>query len=305
MRSGPNSAGRAPGASCRDARVYPQPLGVRICVSVAALMSPPCRANAHRQGIARYLAPVTPSVNAFAPDAQLAGTHALVVDDDVDLLELLASLLTAFGVEVTTATSGDEGFARFTSSPPDIVISDVQMERGSGLDLIRQIRALPPERGGLTPAIAMSGAAQVEETLDAGFHFHLAKPAQAQALLDAIRSFLREDPASERVPWSVGVEPDAMVIRFDGHVTGNDMRGLIEAIVAPLDSAKAGLRVVADLRHLTSFSPSVGAIAQLGVWRVRDKIREVTVIGGSKLARAIARGTCAVLGVPCTLVDVA
>lgn len=156
------------------------------------------------------------------------------------------------------------------------------------------------ERGGLTPAIAMSGAIDLETTLDAGFHFHLTKPVPAQALLEAIRSFVRHGEASHE-SWSLAVEDDTIVIRFDGHVSAGDMRAMTEALVPLLEASGNGSHVVSDLRRLSSFTSSVGAVAQLGVWRVREKIRSVTVVGGSTLARAISRGACAVLGRPCTL----
>ena len=123
----------------------------------------------------------------FAPDAQLAGMRVLLADDDDDLREVLGELLAAFGVVVIPARSGNEAFELFTRERPEIVISDIQMEDGSGIDLMRSIRALPPQQGGLTPAIAISGVAQLDETLDAGFHCHFVKPAPVQALVDTLR----------------------------------------------------------------------------------------------------------------------
>lgn len=235
----------------------------------------------------------------FAPDAELVGTRALVVDDDPDLLELLDALLRTFGVDTTLAHSGNDAFAKFVAQRPDIVISDIQMRDGSGLDLVRQIRALPPERGGLTPAIAMSGAVDVQQALDAGFHFHFAKPASAAALLEAIRSFVREEQSGHET-WSVGVDHDTIVVRLEGHVTGGDMRAMTSTLVPLLELSKDGARVISDLRRLKSFTPSVGVVGQLGVWRARDKIRSVVVVGGSQLARAISRGACAALGIECS-----
>lgn len=92
--------------------------------------------------------------DALAGDAQFTGTRALVVDDEPDLREMVATFLSMFGMVVDAASSGDEAFTRFTEHRPDIIISDIHMPSGSGLDLIRRIRALPPDRGGLTPAIA-------------------------------------------------------------------------------------------------------------------------------------------------------
>lgn len=239
----------------------------------------------------------------FAADAQLAGTRALLVDDDPDLVEMLGYLLTAFGIEVVTASSGDEAYARFVERPPDIVISDVHMPGGSGFDLVRRIRALPPERGGLTPAIAISGAADLDETFDAGFHYYLGKPLRAQALIDAVRAFVRDDGSATHGSWSVGVDADAVTVRLEGPLSGHDMRALIDALVPILETSKAGCHIVADLRRLGGFSPAVGAIGELGLWRVREKIRSLLVVGGSALARTVSRSACALLGISLTFSD--
>jgi CheY-like chemotaxis protein len=118
----------------------------------------------------------TPSTGLFAPDADLAGTHLLVVDDERDVLELLQELLAMFGATVAVAGSADDAFSCIEQHVPDVLISDIQMPGGSGLDLMRRVRELPPERGGLVPAIALSGASQAGQTRDAGFDVLVTKP---------------------------------------------------------------------------------------------------------------------------------
>jgi hypothetical protein len=57
------------------------------------------------------------------------------------------------------------------------------------------------------------------------------------------------------------------------------------------------------MRGLTGFDPSVGAAAQLGAWPARHKIDGVVVVGGSWLARLVAKSCCLVLGLDCQLAD--
>ena len=131
-----------------------------------------------------------PSSALFAPDTKLAGTQLLVVDDEEDVLELLRELLTMFGATVVVAASAEEAFARLEQHVPDALISDIQMPGGTGLDLMRRVRALPAESGGGVPAIALSGASSADQALAAGFHVLVTKPVRAQKLVDTIRAIL-------------------------------------------------------------------------------------------------------------------
>lgn len=68
------------------------------------------------------------------------------------------------------------------------------MSDESGYDLIREIRALPPEEGGTIPAVAQTAyAAPIDRrrALLAGFHVHLAKPVEPDELLAVIGSLGR------------------------------------------------------------------------------------------------------------------
>jgi len=234
--------------------------------------------------------------------ADLAGTRVLVVDDEADTRELVESLLSIYGADVTTAASGNEAFAMFEREPPHLVVSDIQMPDGTGLDLIRQIRSLPRDAGATTPAIAVSGAALLDESLDAGFHFHFMKPLRANMLVDAIRSFVKSEERDPRA-WTLDVRGDEVCIRWYGVGTSADMKAMTEALAAVVRDVDDGRRITLDLRHLNYFTPSVGAAAQAALWDVRGRLRDVTVIGGSQIARAITRSTCSMMGVAYTCSD--
>lgn len=224
----------------------------------------------------------------------------LLADDEQDVLELLGDMLAASGIEVLTAASGDEAFAKFVELRPDVLLSDVQMPGGSGVDLIRRIRALSPELGGLTPAIALSGAPKIDELFECGFHFVLTKPASSDKLITTIHSFVHDEDFGSDT-WSVGFDENTLVVCLRGHVTGSDMRAATKVLVSLFEATSSGYHVVSDLRSLTSFTPSVGAVGQLDLWKVRSKIRSVRVVGGSHLARLVSRGACRVMGIPCEL----
>ena len=121
----------------------------------------------------------------------LAGVRVLVVDDEADARTLLQRLLEDRGATVQNAASVAEAIALIPEQRPDVLISDIGMPEEDGYALIRQVRALPPERGGGTPAIALTAYARSEDRLKvilAGFQIHTAKPVEAAELLALVAS---------------------------------------------------------------------------------------------------------------------
>ena len=112
-----------------------------------------------------------------APD--LSGMRVLVVDDDEDARDLLTATLGYYGAEVVAAETAGEALALIREIVPDALLSDIGMSGEDGFALIRRVRALPPERGGLVPAVALTAYAAANDrarSLTAGFQLHVAKP---------------------------------------------------------------------------------------------------------------------------------
>ncbi len=119
----------------------------------------------------------------------LMGLRILGVDDEMDMRDLLFTILQQAGVTVLVVASAMEALEALNSFKPDILISDIGMPQVDGYQLIRQIRRFPPHRGGQIPAIALTayaGAGNQQKALAAGFHCHLAKPIEPEELLQAI-----------------------------------------------------------------------------------------------------------------------
>jgi PAS domain S-box-containing protein len=120
---------------------------------------------------------------------ELEGLHVLVCEDEPDGRELLESILTGCKAKVTLAASVNEALDRFSEAIPDVIISDIGMPEASGYELIRRIRALPPEKGGRVPAVALTAYASMADRTRAlmeGFQNHVAKPTEPQELVAAI-----------------------------------------------------------------------------------------------------------------------
>jgi signal transduction histidine kinase len=128
------------------------------------------------------------------PAGALRGVRLLVVDDDEDSRDLLACLLEDFGATVASASSAKEAMRLLRESPPDVLLSDIGMPDVDGYAFIRQVRGMPSDRGGKTPAIALTAYARTsdgERALAAGFQAHVTKPLDPDKLTAVIASLAR------------------------------------------------------------------------------------------------------------------
>jgi PAS domain S-box-containing protein len=119
----------------------------------------------------------------------LADITVLVVDDDPDARSIIQHVLERCGARVRTASSAPEGLRVIQEWRPDVLLADVEMPIEDGYSLISKVRALPPAAGGDTPAAALTGYAGAQDrmrALQAGFQFHVAKPAQPAELATVV-----------------------------------------------------------------------------------------------------------------------
>jgi PAS domain S-box-containing protein len=121
----------------------------------------------------------------------LAGMKILVVDDEADARQLIEQLLRDADAEVHSAASAAEALVLLESVRPDVLVSDIGMPQRDGYQFIAAVRKLSAERGGKTPALALTAFARTEDrvrTMDAGYQMHLSKPVEPRELLSAIAS---------------------------------------------------------------------------------------------------------------------
>jgi len=136
---------------------------------------------------------------------RLTGLRLLVVDDEPDARDLLKRILGDYEADVEVASSAREALASIAKQSPDVLISDIGMPEVDGYELVRTVRRLPADRGGLTPALALTAFARSEDrqrALLAGYQAHLAKPVQASELVTLVASL------AGRL-WSKAAEADA------------------------------------------------------------------------------------------------
>jgi CheY-like chemotaxis protein len=122
-----------------------------------------------------------------APASQTAGEPRrtiLVVDDHRDTLRSMQLLLTRLGYHVLAAENMTEALRIADQQEFDILLSDIGLPDGSGLELIRRIHETRS-----VPALALSGFGMDEDlqrSRDAGFSDHLTKPVSLDRLQSAI-----------------------------------------------------------------------------------------------------------------------
>jgi PAS domain S-box-containing protein len=140
------------------------------------------------EGSVRFPAPLVTYAGSYGPMA-LTALKILAVDDETDARELLAMVLEKEGGTVVAVASAAEALARIAEECPDVLVSDISMPEMDGYALIRKVRALPPEKGGRLPAVALTAYAREEDrrkALAAGFDVHVPKPLEPGKLIEVV-----------------------------------------------------------------------------------------------------------------------
>lgn len=119
----------------------------------------------------------------------LAGIKVLLVEDDLGTREFVAFVLEQYQANVTCTSSAKEALEALVRSKPDLLVLDIGMPLVDGYTLMRQIRSMTPEQGGIIPAIALTAYAGEHDqqlALAAGFQMHIPKPVEPEELVAAV-----------------------------------------------------------------------------------------------------------------------
>jgi PAS domain S-box-containing protein len=131
-------------------------------------------------------------LGAVDPGESAPAARVLLVEDHPDTLVALSQLLELYGYTVRTADTVASALQVAEGERIDVVISDIGLPDGSGLDLMRQLLARRPVQG-----IALSGFGMEEDlrkSLEAGFLEHLTKPVAFDLLQQALVRVLALPP---------------------------------------------------------------------------------------------------------------
>lgn len=112
----------------------------------------------------------------------------LIIDDEYAILELIGILLTDYGYQVHTATSGEEGLAMMAQERPDLVVLDFMMPVVNGADVLHRMREQPVLAD--VPVIMVSAAPRSVEEAYLTFDAFLGKPFDVTELLRKIENLI-------------------------------------------------------------------------------------------------------------------
>ncbi|HYE20623.1 MAG TPA: ATP-binding protein [Tepidisphaeraceae bacterium] len=138
----------------------------------------------------------SPAAAGAADHPPLDGITVLAVDDEPDARNLIKRVLEDCGARVLLAASAAEGLEVVKRDRPDMIVSDIGMPDEDGYAFIRQVRALPPDAGGRTPAAALTAFARSEDrtrALRAGYQSHVSKPVEPTELTAVVASLAARD----------------------------------------------------------------------------------------------------------------
>src|ERR1035437_7216186 len=119
------------------------------------------------------------------------GPHLLVIDDEAGIREMLTILFQKDGYRVTSARGCVEGLAALDAMAPDLVMTDLKMPDGTGLDVLARVR----ESNCDTPVImitAYSSTKTAVEALKAGAYDYIAKPFDVEELKHVVARALEK-----------------------------------------------------------------------------------------------------------------
>ncbi|RZA33529.1 MAG: response regulator, partial [Lysobacteraceae bacterium] len=136
--------------------------------------------------------PHTAPVVAAAPTQQSDGDNTgkpsvLLIEDNEDGREMMATMLAAHGFPVATAADGLLGVAAALEACPAAALVDIGLPGIDGYEVARRLRHDPATRG--IRLIALTGYGLAEDhrrVMEAGFDQHLVKPVSMEQLIEAL-----------------------------------------------------------------------------------------------------------------------
>lgn len=114
----------------------------------------------------------------------------LVVEDNADSRDLLSKLLAMSGYEVLSAPDGESGYATALKQVPDLIITDINMPRMDGLELLRKVRVEGMLTGTAVLVVTAFGGEAARVAMEAGADAATAKPFDFDGFIDTVNALI-------------------------------------------------------------------------------------------------------------------
>jgi len=140
--------------------------------------------------------PAEPCAPAIAPPIDTGKPSVLLIEDNEDGREMMATMLAAYGYPVHQAADGLQGVSQAHACRPDAALVDIGLPGIDGYEVARRLRADPATHA--IRLIAVTGYGLPEDqrrVMEAGFDQHLVKPVQIERLLEALATVVTPAPA--------------------------------------------------------------------------------------------------------------
>ncbi len=182
------------------------------------------------------------------PAERRDGLRVLVVDDNADAADTLCALLRFWGHDAEAAYDGAAGLERATATAPDCLFLDIDLPRLDGYQLARRLRAQPAlSRSKL---IALTAAGNRRLTAEAGFDYHLTKPADlydVEALLNMLTEVIKVATQTQKLAeQSAALAQETKGLITEAREEVKELKGEIREVKGELREVKAELREVKE-----------------------------------------------------------
>ena len=114
----------------------------------------------------------------------------LVVEDNADSRDLLSKLLAMSGYDVISAPDGESGYASAVKQIPDLIITDINMPRMDGLELLRKVRVERTLSGTAVLVVTAFGGEAARVAMEAGADAATAKPFDFDGFIDTVNTLI-------------------------------------------------------------------------------------------------------------------
>ena len=209
----------------------------------------------------------------------------LLVEDDTELRGALSATLRGTGFDVAAAADGEEALSLMDDTEVGLIVSDVQMARMGGMELLKTVRNQRPE----LPVLLMTAFGTIEQAVAAmrdGAADYLTKPFQAEVLVSKVSSLIVDEGAYVDDDF-VAVDPDSARLKaLAARVAASDVTVMVTG------ESGTGKEVLARFIHRHS-GRCQGPFVAINCAAIPENMLEAVLFGYEKGAYTGAHKACA------------